>query len=100
MARVHDRGGWPDAGPVDRHEHDLNMWEKRTDALMRTLRGKQYMVVDEMRRAIEGIELTRYEQLTYYERWAEAMEVLWVEKGVLSREEIDQKVAELDASSG
>lgn len=100
MARVHDRGGWPDAGPVDRHEHDLNMWEQRTDALMRTLRGKNYMVVDELRRAIESIELSRYEELTYYERWAEAMELLLVEKGVLTREEIDQKVADQEASTG
>jgi catechol 2,3-dioxygenase-like lactoylglutathione lyase family enzyme len=97
MPRVHDRGGWPDAGSIDRDEHDLSMWEKRTDALMRVLRSKHYMQVDEMRRATEGIELRRYEQLTYYERWAEAMEVLMIEKGVLTQEEIDRKVADLDA---
>src|SRR5437762_1207782 len=34
MQRVHDRGGWPDAGPIDRSEHEYTMWEKRTDALM------------------------------------------------------------------
>jgi hypothetical protein len=100
MTRVHDRGGWPDAGPIDRHEHDLSMWEKRTDALMRTLRRKHYMWVDEMRRAIESIELTRYEQLGYYERWAEAMEILLIEKGVLTREEIDLKVLQLDQQTG
>lgn len=100
MPRVHDRGGWPDAGPIDRDEHDLTMWERRTDALMRVLRSKQYMEVDEMRRAIEGIGSGRYEQLTYYERWAEAMEILLVEKGVLTSEEIAQKVAELDAPAG
>ena len=100
MTRVHDRGGWPEAGPIDRDEHDLSMWEKRTDALMRTLRGKHYMTVDEMRRAIESIELRRYEQLGYYERWAEAMEILLIEKGVLSREEIDRKVVELDQQAG
>ena len=100
MARVHDRGGWPEAGPIDRDEHDLSMWEKRTDALMRTLRGKHYMTVDEMRRAIESIELRRYEQLGYYERWAEALEILLIEKGVLSRAEIDRKVVELDQQAG
>jgi hypothetical protein len=100
MPRVHDRGGWPEAGPIDRDEHDLSMWEKRTDALMRVLRSKHYMQVDEMRRAIEGIELSRYEQLTYYERWTEAMEVLMIEKGVLTQDEIDRKVAELDAQAG
>ena len=39
MRRVHDRGGWPDAGPIDRSEHEYTMWEKRTDALMRLLTG-------------------------------------------------------------
>jgi nitrile hydratase len=100
MTRVHDRGGWPEAGSIDRDEHDLSMWEKRTDALMRTLRRKHYMRVDEMRRAIESIELKRYEQLGYYERWTEAMEILLVEKGVLTREEIDLKVVQLDQQAG
>jgi nitrile hydratase len=100
MTRVHDRGGWPEAGSIDRDEHDLSMWEKRTDALMRTLRRKHYMRVDEMRRAIESIELRRYEQLGYYERWTEAMEILLVEKGVLTREEIDLKVVQLDQQAG
>ena len=99
MARVHDRGGWPDAGPIDRHEHDLSMWEKRTDALMRTIRGRHHMWVDEMRRAIESIERTRYEAMTYYERWAEALEILLIEKNILTREDIDRKVAELDQPS-
>jgi hypothetical protein len=34
MPRIHDRGGWPDAGPINKAEHDLSMWEKRTDALL------------------------------------------------------------------
>jgi nitrile hydratase len=97
MPRVHDRGGWPDTGAIDRDEHNLSMWEKRTDALMRVLRSKNYMQVDEMRRSIEGIEPNRYERLTYYERWAEAIEILMIEKGVLTQEEIDRKVVELDA---
>ena len=100
MPRVHDRGGWPDAGPIDRDEHDLTMWERRTDALMRVLRSKQYMEVDELRRAIEGIGPNRYEALTYYERWAEALEILLVEKGVLTSEEIAQKIADYDAPAG
>lgn len=100
MTRVHDRGGWPDAGPIDRDEHDPSMWEKRTDALMRALRRRHYTRVDEMRRAIESIEPARYEQLGYYERWAEAMEMLLIEKGILTREEIDRKVAQLDQQAG
>lgn len=62
MPRIHDRGGWPDIGPIDRDEHDPTMWEKRTDALMRALRSRHYIEVDELRRAIESIDpLVRHE---------------------------------------
>jgi hypothetical protein len=93
VTRIHDRGGWPDAGPIDRAEHDPTMWEKRTDALMRALRSQSYIEVDELRRAIESIDPQRYAQLTYYERWAEAIEMLLVEKGVINRDEIEHKIA-------
>lgn len=97
--RVHDRGGWPGAGSINRAEHELALWEKRTDALMVLLSSPQKRVtrVDELRRAIESIEPEQYEKLSYYERWAAALETLMVEKGILTRAEIDRKVEELEA---
>lgn len=99
MARVHDRGGWPGAGPIDRSEHGLSWWEKRTDALMRLMWSpeRRLVRVDEMRRAIESIEPGQYEKCAYYARWLIALETLLVEKGILTREEIDRKVEELEA---
>jgi hypothetical protein len=95
MPRIHDRGGWPDAGPVNKAEHDLSMWEKRTDALLALLsRAKQMIRVDELRRAIESLPPDAYEKLTYYERWISAIEALLIEKGVLTKEEIERKVEE------
>jgi hypothetical protein len=49
-----------------------------------------------MRRAIEGLEPTLYESLSYYEKWTAALEVLLLEKGVLTREEIDRQVDQLN----
>ena len=92
--RVHDRGGWPDAGPIERAEHVYTMWEKRTDAIRGILGGKQVIRTDELRRAIESIPPDQYEQLSYYERWTVAIEALLVEKGFLTHEEIDRKMAE------
>lgn len=94
--RAHDRGGWPDDRPIDRAEHDLAFWEQRTDALMRLLSGprRRLMTVDELRRAIEGMEPERYERAGYYERWLYAIETLMVEKGVLSTAEIERTVGE------
>lgn len=100
MPHVHDRGGWPEAGPVEKDEHDATMWEKRTDALMRLLMRKHYWRVDEMRRAIEAIEPGTYEKLTYYERWNTALETLLIEKRLLTREEIDRTVKAQQGQAG
>jgi nitrile hydratase subunit beta len=90
--RVHDRGGWPDAGLIDRAEHTYSMWEKRTDAIRGLLGAKRIIRTDELRRSIESIEPARYEQLSYYERWLVAVEALLVEKGFLTHEEVDRKM--------
>jgi nitrile hydratase len=92
--RVHDRGGWPDAGPIDRAEHAYSMWEKRTDAIRVVLGAKRIIRTDELRRAVESIEPAQYEQLSYYERWIVAIEALLIEKGLLSRDDIDRKMAQ------
>ncbi len=97
MPRVHDRGGWPAAGPLNQAEHDLSMWEKRTDAILMLLSNaeRRLIRVDELRRAIEGFTPDAYEKLSYYERWITAIETLLIEKGILTREEIDRKAAEI-----
>jgi len=102
MAQAHDRGGWPGAGSIDRSEHELSWWEKRTDALMRLLwsRERKIIRVDEMRRAIESMPPERYEKCGYYERWLLALETLLVEKGIVTPAEIERKVKELDAQKG
>ena len=92
--RVHDRGGWPDAGAIERTEHAYTMWEKRIDAIRGVLGAKQLIRTDELRRAIESIEPRQYEQLSYYERWIVAIEALLIEKGLLTRAEIDRKMDE------
>ena len=99
MRHVHDRGGWPDAGPVERVEHDYAMWEKRTDAMLRVLTGDKRLIrVDELRRAIESIPPKDYETMSYYERWITAIEALIIEKGLLSREDIDRRVETIAAT--
>jgi hypothetical protein len=92
--RVHDRGGWTEAGPIDRAEHEYSMWEKRTDAIRGVLGAKRIIRTDELRRAVESIEPDQYGRLSYYERWIVAIEALLIEKGLLTRQEIDRKMEE------
>ena len=96
MPRVHDRGGWPTDEPIDRNEHQLADWERRMDALHAVLGAKGLRSTDEMRRAIESLPPQQYEAMSYYERWTAALEILLLEKGVLSRDEIDRKMFQLE----
>lgn len=96
MPRVHDRGGWPSEEPINRIEHQLADWERRIDALNVVLGEKGLRSTDEHRRAMESLPPQQYESLTYYQRWAAGLELLLLEKGVLTREEIDRQMAELE----
>ena len=85
-------GGSP-AGPIDKSPHEVEDWELLTDAVSSALGGRGIYTTDEHRRAIESLE--NYRDLSYYERWIAATEALLVEKGILTREEIDARSEEL-----
>jgi nitrile hydratase beta subunit-like protein len=89
---VHDLGGSP-GGPIDKSQHEIEDWERLADAVNIALGIKGLQTTDELRRAIESLE--NYRELGYYERWAAATEKLLVEKGILTREEIDERSAEI-----
>ncbi len=93
MARVHDLGG-SSGGPIDKSQHQTEDWERLADAVNIALGIKGLQTTDEHRRAIESLE--NYRELGYYERWVAATEKLLVEKGILTREEIDQRSAEVE----
>ena len=92
MTGVHDLGGSP-GGPIDRSQHEVEDWERLADAVNAALGGKGLQTTDELRRAIESLE--NYKELGYYERWTAATELLLIEKGILTREEIDERSADL-----
>ncbi|MCY4417224.1 MAG: nitrile hydratase subunit beta [Chloroflexi bacterium] len=95
MPGVHDRGGWPDDTPIDLTEHEYSDWERRVDAVHQVLGAQGIRTTDEMRRAIESLPPDQYESLSYYEKWTAALEILLIEKGVLTAQEIDAKAAQL-----
>ena len=99
MKKVHDMGGRREEfGPVDRKEHEVEDWERLADAVNYILNAKGHKTTDEMRRAIESLE--NYREMSYYERWAAAAEMLVVEKGLLTQEEIDERAAALERRWG
>ncbi|MBV8714887.1 MAG: nitrile hydratase subunit beta [Chloroflexi bacterium] len=96
MARTHDMGGRPTSEQLNLAEHALADWEVVTDAVSVALGAKGLRTTDELRRAMEDMPADEYLALSYYERWARGTEQLLVEKGVLTRDEIDRKMAELE----
>ena len=73
----------------------MEEWERQVDAMNGVLGDKGLKNTDQLRRAIESLDLATYESLAYYEKWTAAMEMLLVEQGVMTTEEIDAKVATL-----
>ena len=93
----HDMGGQP-AGSVDRSEHDYSLWEKRVDAMLVLLAGKdrKLMTVDELRKNIEAIGPSAYDRMGYYERWIHSIAQTLIQRGVISIEELGRKIAEVE----
>src|SRR5690606_15601763 len=91
---AHDVGGL-DFGPIDRTEHDLALWEKRVDAMLVLLSGpkKGAFKIDAMRRVIEDYGQQQYDRTTYYEKWIRAIRNLLIEQEVLTKPEIESKIA-------
>jgi nitrile hydratase subunit beta len=100
MARTHDMGGRPSDEKLDTHEHPLADWEVLADAVSMALSAKGIRRTDESRRAMEDLPATEYLSLSYYERWVRGAEQLLTEKGILSADDIDRKMAELEETWG
>jgi nitrile hydratase len=92
MNGVHDLGGMENLGPVEVEPNEPvfhHEWERRTYGLLNTLIGTGYFQVDDARRIIEWMPPADYLSASYYEKWLFATEGLLIEKGVLTRAEIE-----------
>ena len=96
MNGVHDLGGmhgFPDLGyeqgePVFHHE-----WERRCFALNFAVDSLGRWNLDMWRHAAERMDPHEYLITSYYEHWLHVMETLLVEHGLLTREELDVRLA-------
>ena len=97
----HDVGG-DDFGPVPMIDGEYQLWEKRVDAMMRLLSSPDValMRVDELRRGIETLDEAVYNAEPYYGKWARSLAKIMVEKGVLTQDELDARIAALRAEWG
>lgn len=90
MNGIHDLGGMHGFGPVEREDHEPVFhapWERTVLAMMRVGQANVFNL-DEFRHAIERMDPAEYLASSYYERWLAAIERLYVEKGVITAEEL------------
>jgi nitrile hydratase beta subunit len=94
MDGVHDLGGRQGFGRV---RYTLNApafhatWEVRANALYAHAVRRGVFNMDEYRHAIERMEPRHYLGASYYERTLTSLATLCVEKGVVPREELEQR---------
>jgi nitrile hydratase subunit beta len=95
MKGYHDIGGEP-AGPVPQEDHELQLWEKRVEALLVLLTRKKLLRVDENRRGLESIGKDVYMSLSYAERRMLSISNNLILKGIITIEELASKIAEIE----
>jgi nitrile hydratase len=94
MDGMHDLGGRQGFGPI-RHTHDAQafhaQWEVRVNSLYAHAVRRGVFNMDEYRHAIERMDPRHYLTASYYERSLTSLATLCVEKGLITREELERR---------
>jgi nitrile hydratase len=91
-------GGMHGLGPIVREANEPvfhEEWEKHVLAMARAMMAGGHFNLDEFRHAMERIEPSNYLRSSYYERWLEGTITMLLEKGVITKDEIDARLSDL-----
>jgi len=92
MRGPHDVGGL-DEGPIDTRAHEPTFWEKQIDGLRAAIGAKGLVNTHENRAAVEALGDDAYNTLRYYERWTATLCRQMIQKGFVTQDEVDARVA-------
>ncbi|MBI3629475.1 MAG: nitrile hydratase subunit beta [Candidatus Rokubacteria bacterium] len=96
MNGVHDLGGMQGFGPIEPEANEPVFhadWEGAVLAMNIAAMTQRLYNVDEFRHGVERMGAARYLATSYYEHWLASIETLLVEKGVVSRAELEARTA-------
>ena len=102
MNGIHDIGGMHGLGPVlpEANEPVFHApWEGRAFALFASTFVAAGYTVDEFRHAIEKMPPAHYLESSYYEHWMTSFEELLTKRGMVTRQELAARTAELKKAS-
>src|ERR1700675_4731416 len=100
MDGVHDLGGMHGFGPVEREADEPVFhapWEAVVVAIRRSGAIGRFFNIDEFRHGIERMDPAHYLGSSYYERWLDGLARVLVEKGVVTREELEERAVSFRA---
>lgn len=98
MNGVHDMGGAHGFGPIENDPDEPLFhapWEGRARAIVHLSMTRGYFNVDAFRYGIERMAPAEYLRAPYFERWITSGETNLVERGLITRQEVDARVREL-----
>ncbi len=94
MDGIHDLGGMDGFGPVRAEVNEPvfhHPWEGVVFGLVAAMSAQRLSNTHAFRHAIERMEPLHYLSSTYYEHWLTAVATLLIEKGVMTREELEAR---------
>lgn len=100
MNGVHDLGGMHGFGPVEPEANEPvfhHAWEKTAFGMMVGTMAQGFYNVDEFRYGIELMDPVEYLGSSYYEHWLATIERNLVNKGLVSRAELEARIRDLSA---
>ena len=103
MNGPHDMGGMHGFGPVVREENEPvfhEPWERTVYGMQRAIRVRGLINIDESRHGIERMPPGEYLAASYYERWLSSLERNLVDKGIITRQELEERTALLREHPG
>ena len=92
MNGIHDMGGMQDMGPIQHEKNEPvfhEAWEGRVHAINSALSAWGKWSIDANRHGIELIPPADYLRMRYYEKWLTSRTELLVQRGLVTREEIE-----------
>jgi nitrile hydratase len=92
MNGIHDMGGMHGMGPIVHEKNEPvfhEAWEARLYAIDRAIRAWQKWNIDAGRHGIELLPPADYLRMSYYEKWLARDIALLVQRGMVTREEIE-----------
>jgi nitrile hydratase len=101
MNGIHDVGGMHGLGPVVPEPNEPAFhapWEGRMHGIAVTCQISGVNSTPEQRATIEKMPAQLYLETSYYEKWLYAYEKILASKGIITTEEIDQRVKEQAAA--